>query len=61
MFDSFTLVGDSVVCARIVLFGVVAFSKRVVVLYCVACGDCVVVLKSKELTFKYVLFVWLKG
>lgn len=54
------LVGDSVVCARIVLFGVVAFSERVVVLYCVtACGDCVVVLKSKELTFKYVVIVWL--
>ncbi len=31
MFDSFTLLGDSVVWARLVLFECVAFSNRVVV------------------------------
>ncbi len=57
MFDSFTLLGDSVVWARLVLFECVAFSNRVVVLYCVTCGYCVVVFKTEELTFKYVVFL----
>lgn len=58
MFNSFTLLGDSVVLARLVLFECVAFSNRLVVLYCVTCGNCVVVFKTEELTFKYVVFLW---
>ncbi len=55
MFDSFTLLGDSVVWARLVLC--VAFSNRVVVLYCATSGYCVVVFKTEKLTFKYVVFL----
>ncbi len=57
MFDSFTLLGDSVVWARLVLFVCVAFSNRVVVLYCATSGYCVVVFKTEKLTFKYVVFL----
>lgn len=58
MFGSFILLGDSVVWARLVLFECVAFSNRVVVLYCATYGYCVVVFKTEKLTFKLVVFLW---